>query len=207
MSLLGRVTGGIDDDELILIFGWTFNRLPLKSLLDSIGDDVRLRMEMVDLLKEVVDELRGIMDGIDFGEQRTIEPGIDQLIGWIEVLEFQMIGEVLGLGMEGGRAGNAKGMGVVAGFAREHPAEIEMDDVAAFKGFLQRAQILARSRADAIGGDIMGEDAEIDCRDHIVTRLADLILIGADDSDFVPFGTKRTNDVHGGDRGAVVFLS
>ena len=139
MGFLGRVPGGIDDDELALIFNGTVDRFPLESLLDPVGDDIGLRVETVDLLEQVMDELRRIMDGFDFGEQGTIQPGIDQLIGRIEVLHLDMIGEVLGLGMEGGRTGDPEGMGIVAGFAREHPAEIEMDDVAAFERLLQRA--------------------------------------------------------------------
>ena len=98
-------------------------------------------------------------------------------------------------------------MGEVAGFARKHAAEIEMDDVAPLEGFLQRGEVLARGRANAVGGDVMGEDAEIDGRDHVIAGLSDLVLIGADDPDLVPFGPEGADDVHGGDRGAVVFLS
>ena len=138
------------------------------------------------------------------------EEEIESPIGKPRFHQEDVVGEILGLGMEAGGAGHAMFMGVIGAKVGELGTEVEMDNVAFANQFLQLGHLaegFGRGQSDAVMGHVVIERAEMDSGDDEITLDASFVLIGADDMNLMPLAFEEPDLIHGGDSGAVVLFA
>ena len=146
------------------------------------------------------------MDGVELAIEVLVEEAIHFAVRRAGIDETDVVRVILRLRVEGTRDGDTHLVSDVDGPAGEEAGEIALDDVRAFKGGTEQF-IVWVGKAHPVMADVGIEGPEIDGAGDEKPFLPDPVLVRADDAHLMPRGTHLADDVHRGNRGAVIFLS
>ena len=192
LALLHGEAADHEDEELALQLLGALHRLGLEGGLDAVGDHVEV-VAVVVASELVGDELAGAVDALDLLVEGLTEALVDDAVGPAETLQTTVVGDVLGLDMEGGGAGDAELLGHLAGRGGELEGHVAVHDVAAGDGSSEDL-LVGLSEGHALPGGDVGDEAVLVLGDdvHVLASLA-----GGDDADLVAALTELLNKSSG----------
>lgn len=197
LALLMGVAADHGDDELVLPLGGSLHLLGDEVLVDAVGNDVELGLVMM-AAEFVGDELGGAVDELELVVVAELEPLEDALGNEGEVVELQVVGDVLGLDVEGAGDGDLHLPGDVGALGAEAVGDHEVDEVAALEGSSEDVLVGVAVAQGVLAGALL--DGVVDLGDDELVLLLDA---GSDDDDGMAVLSEDLDGSSGGDGDSV----
>ena len=205
LILFARQTAGRDDEELAFQSRRALGRAGREHAVDAVGDHAAVR-RADDGLKRVADELRRVMDDVRILIHHLVAGAVDAAVDRIEILAQKVRRDVLGLAVEAGGDGLVVRLGDLHRRVRQLQHERRVHDVAVADRVLEQGAVQARQR-HAVALHDRVEQVEVQLRHDVKALVVGLVLIGADHAHRVSLRAQEADEVHAGDRGAIVFFA
>ncbi len=146
------------------------------------------------------------MDGVHILKHQAVHRLVGQGVHQMAVHQVQVVGDVFRLGVEARRDGDPVPAAVFQGRLAQEKRGHDVDDVHAVQGAAQHC-VVGYGDGNAVPAHVIVQRPHVELGHHKKAFLSPPVFIRTDHAHLVAPAAQETDQVHGGDGGAVVFFS